>query len=235
MASNLDESSSDQLQLESLAWDENIVELFNEFADNNDTKEEHQNNQQTVAVNATSTTVHNDCSQERSLKPANAFLFEDDLLETATQKQKNEHASYETHCFVPSSTENIKHSPSQPATASQHSPHGIATGHHTHTEQRALDNDWNTHTQYSADRLVDGWEDSGFDESTKSAQAEGPLSAPLLPEEEEGSQLSERHREIQTKIVDLLQQIERCVTEGIPLPIRRSKARWETCKIENGM
>ncbi|XP_309793.5 meiotic recombination protein SPO11 [Anopheles gambiae] len=235
LASNLDESSSDQLQLESPAWDENIVELFKEFADNNDTKEEHQNNQQTVAVNATSTTVHNDCSQERSLKPANAFLFEDDLLETATQKQKNEHASYETHCFVPSSTENINHSPSQPAAASQHSPHGIATGHHTHTEQRALDNDWNTHTQYSADRLVDGWEDSGFDESTKSAQAEGPLSAPLLPEEEEGSQLSERHREIQTKIVDLLQQIERCVTEGIPLPIRRSKARWETCKIENGI
>uniref|UniRef100_A0A182PJD5 DNA topoisomerase (ATP-hydrolyzing) n=1 Tax=Anopheles epiroticus TaxID=199890 RepID=A0A182PJD5_9DIPT len=64
---------------------------------------------------------------------------------------------------------------------------------------------------------------------------------PFIPRRKEdallsadGGELSERHREIQTKIIELLHQIERCVTEGTPLIIRR-KPRWETCTIENGI
>uniref|UniRef100_A0A182WFZ1 DNA topoisomerase (ATP-hydrolyzing) n=1 Tax=Anopheles minimus TaxID=112268 RepID=A0A182WFZ1_9DIPT len=80
----------------------------------------------------------------------------------------------------------------------------------------------------SFEHLSHSERDSGYGETKGTADKEDALS------HTDDSDISERHRQIQVRIVELLHQIERSVSEGTALTIRR-KPRWDTCTIANGI
>ncbi|XP_052890165.1 meiotic recombination protein SPO11 [Anopheles moucheti] len=244
-----DAESADESPFKSLAWDQNLVDLFNNFAETDNKREEDVTNTHTATrgeilredyAGTTSKPPQLDNSLYETQSETNVRLGEH-FASAGTYRTDN--CSNKTHgndCFAPVQREycnlpeqrqrgsKFKDIETQPAINTSD------TQHHTNTESwkdhaSQSDDRWNTDTQYGSERLSHQSEkDSGYDEMKGATDKEDALS------HSDESDISERHQQIQGRIVDLLHQIERCINEGTALTIRR-KPRWDTCTIEDGI
>uniref|UniRef100_A0A182YKK2 DNA topoisomerase (ATP-hydrolyzing) n=1 Tax=Anopheles stephensi TaxID=30069 RepID=A0A182YKK2_ANOST len=254
LSSASDEYSTDNFPFESLAWDKNLVNLFNDFTEAT-THEQQGTNTNTVTRDerqhdaSTDLSQHLDASLHHTQTASSKRLFDGTLAERATIRTDNCLNSTVHNCSEPDERDHCNHverwhdvgklceTLHRHRTHFAHQHNTTCTGntpHHTNTvigtadaQLLAAQSDaecWNTDTQYS--EAHDSAKDSGYDEPTATTTTQQHLT--------DATEVSGQHREIQARIIDLLNQIERSVNEGIPLNIRR-KPRWETCLIEDGI
>ncbi|XP_049292128.1 meiotic recombination protein SPO11 [Anopheles funestus] len=237
LSSQSNADSADDVPLESLAWDKDLVDLFNEFTDadskHKDSREEHLS--------------EDDASTRIKLSHLDNLVYEthNESNTSSVETFRTDNCSNKTHgndCFALVQREHCNLREQRQCIT----PHGqklndistqptvSVTPHHTYTASWAdhstqLEEQWNTDTQYGPEHLShNGEKDSGYDETKAVTDKEDTLS------HTDESEISEHHRQIQVRIVELLHQIERSVNEGTALTIRR-KPRWDTCTIENGI
>ncbi|XP_058122359.1 meiotic recombination protein SPO11 [Anopheles ziemanni] len=97
----------------------------------------------------------------------------------------------------------------------------VSETQHSSKSNTQTSDKWNVE-QYTPSQLSDSLMDSGFDDIEDMLDAS------------QASEVPERHRQLQDRIVDLLHQIEQTISEGVPLSVRK-KPTWQSCSMESGI
>ncbi|KFB41705.1 AGAP010898-PA-like protein [Anopheles sinensis] len=134
------------------------------------------------------------------------------IVATCDQKEKNNGCIDNDSCFKKDDEDRLESAPFV---------ENVSESEHSCKSPTQTADKWDVE-QYTPSQLSDSLIDSGFDDIEHILDASQP------------SEVPERHRQLQDRIVDLLHQIEQSISEGVPLSVRK-KPTWQNCSMESGI